>query len=111
MKDPKDTMWWRLVNLQPAVWRGLIISVIAVAAAFGIKTREDLPDLLMLVVLGALPILQGLWTKGAVTPNAKVAVIVPDPVGAPNKVRAGEAEVNAPNEDVIEAARVKGPFL
>ena len=106
--DPKDSVMWRLVNLQPAVWRGLVVAVIAIAGTFGFDAATDLPDNVMLVIIGLIPIIQAVWTKGAVTPNAKVAVVVPDPVGEPNVVAAGKAVVSAPAEFIAEAAGRKG---
>jgi hypothetical protein len=111
MKDSKDTILWRLVNLNPAVYRGLVVAVFSVLAAVGIKVSPEIPDVSLVVLLAVLPLLQAGWTKGAVTPNAKVAVVVPDPINEPNKVRAGQAEVNAPDAEVIKAAQLKGPFL
>lgn len=108
MKDPRDNIWWRLANLNPAVLRGLIVSVIAVLAAYGIKVSPDASDSLILLVLALGPVVQALWTRGAVTPNAKVAVSVPDPVGAPNEVEAGEAIVVASAETVLDAAMRTG---
>lgn len=92
-EGPKDSFFWKLFNLQPAVWRGLVTAVFALLAAIGIKVAADVPDVVFLVVLALLPILQGVWTKGAVTPNAKVVVKVDDPIDAPNDISAGEAVV------------------
>jgi hypothetical protein len=107
---PKDTIWWRLVNLQPATWRGVVTAVVVLLAALGIKVAPGIPDAAFLVILALLPILQGLWTKSAVTPNAKVAVAVPDPINAPAEVTAGEAVVpdETPAEDILAAATEKG---
>lgn len=105
MKDPRDNPLWRLVNLQPATWRGIVTAVFMLLAAIGIKVAPEIPDAAFLVVLALLPVIQGLWTKSAVTPNAKVAVEVPDPINAPNEVVAGQARVLADDQDVIDAAR------
>ncbi len=108
--QPKDSVLWKLVNLEPAVWRGIVVAVLAVLAAVGIKVAPGVPDLAFLVVLAVLPVFQGLWTKSAVTPNAKVAVVVPDPVEAPSIVRAGEAvvPVRTPRDTIVEAATSRG---
>lgn len=107
---PRDTVWWRLMNLQPAVWRGIVTAVFVFLAAVGIKVAPEIPDAAFLVVLALLPIVQGIWTRSAVTPNAKVAVSVPDPINAPAEVAAGEAVVPAstPTAEILEAAETKG---
>jgi hypothetical protein len=110
VEDPRDTALWRLINLQPAVWRGLVVAVLALAATLGFEYAADLPDNVMLLIIGILPILQALYTRKAVTPNAKVAVSVPDPVRAPNKVEAGEAVVNAPDEEIVAAAASEADY-
>lgn len=91
---PQNTLTWKLFNLEPAVWRGVVTAVFVVLAAVGIKVSDDVPDLAFMCILALLPVVQGLWTKGAVTPNAKVVVRVDDPVGDPNKITAGEAVVD-----------------
>lgn len=93
MKDPRDSFWWKLVNLQPATWRGIVTAVVALAVAVGFKVAPEVPDAVFLVILAVLPVIQGVWTRKGVTPNAKVAVVVPDPINAPNTVEAGEAQV------------------
>lgn len=108
MTDPKDTIWWRLVNLQPATWRGIVVAAFALAAALGIKFAPEVPDAAFLVVLAALPLIQGLWTKKAVTPNAKVAIRVPDPIKHPNQIEAGPASVVVSRDRLIEAAETEG---
>lgn len=94
MKDARDNALWRLVNLQPATWRGIVVAVFVFLAAVGIKVDPGIPDAAFLVVLALLPVAQGLWTKGAVTPNARVAVSVPDPIRSPQVIEAGEAVVS-----------------
>lgn len=108
--QPKNTIVWRLVNLQPSVWRGVVTAVFVTLAAVGIKVAPEIPDVAFLIVLALLPIAQGLWTKSAVTPNAKVAVSVPDPINAPDEVSAGQAVVpmGTPAAEIVEAAKIKG---
>jgi hypothetical protein len=106
---PKDTVLWRLVNLQPATWRGVVTAAFVLIAAFGIKVAPEIPDAAFLVILAVLPVIQGLWTKSAVTPNAKVAVRVPDPVNAPDEIEAGPAvPVDVSHESIIDAANKEG---
>ena len=109
MGEPKYGFLWRLVNLQPAVWRGLVVAALAVAGALGLDVAVDLPDNIMLVIIGIIPVIQALWTKGAVTPNAKVVVVEPDPVNAPGEIAAGPATpIDASHQDVIAAAYSTG---
>lgn len=109
--QPPDTFWWRLVNLQPATWRGIVVAIFAFLAAVGIKVAPEIPDAAFLLVIALLPIAQGLWTKKAVTPNAKVAVYVPEPTRAPELVQPGEAVVpEYVRANVIEDA-AKGDAL
>lgn len=105
MTDPKDNIWWRLVNLNPAIWRAVITALIGILLALGVKLSPDLSDKILVAIPFVLALLQGVWTRAGVTPNAKVAVVVPDPVNAPNQVEAGEAVVNAPAAEIVDAAR------
>ena len=108
LRDARDTALWRLINLQPAVWRGLVVAAVAIAGTVGLDVAVDLPDNIMLVIIGVLPVLQALYTRGAVTPNAKVVILAPDPVSAPNAIEAGPAAVNSPADEIIDAARSEG---
>lgn len=108
MTDPQDSIWWKLVHLDPALFRGLVIAVITVLGAFGILISPDLTDSLVGVLVAGMAVVQALWTRAGVTANARVAVVVPDPVNAPNTVAPGEAATSAPVEEIIEAARTSG---
>jgi len=110
MNAPRDTVWWKLVNLQPATWRGVVTAAVVLLAAVGIKVAPEVPDAVFLVILALLPVIQGVWTRSAVTPNAKVAVSVPDPVNAPSVVESGQAVVpdNTPVSEILEAAKGEG---
>lgn len=107
---PRDSVVWRIFNLQPAAWRGVVTAVFVVLAAVGIKVSSEIPDAVFLAVLAILPIAQAIWTKGAVTPNAKVVVVQPDPVSRPQQVQAGEAVVPSivSDERILDAARSEG---
>lgn len=75
----------------PALVRGLVVAVIGLLASFGL-VRADVLDEAQLgyvVMIGTvvLPILQGLWTRYGVTPNAKVVA----QVTAAGDVVAGDA--------------------
>lgn len=95
--------WWRLVNLNPALFRAVVISVFALLASLGIVVNDALPDQLVGVVVAVLALVQGLWTKAAVTPNEKVLAYVPDPVDKPQEVAAGAATTTAPDTVILDA--------
>lgn len=102
---PQNGFWWRLMNLDPALWRGLIIAAFALAATVGVTISPNVPDQIIALIWALSAIIQALWTKQAVTPNSKVAVSVPDPVNNPNVVEAGEATTTAPDHQILEAAK------
>lgn len=102
---PPNNLWWRLMNLDPALWRGLIIAVFALLGTIGVSVIPGLPDQIIGLIWIVSAIVQALWTRQAVTPNAKVAVSVPDPVNSPNVVEAGEATTTAPDRQILEAAK------
>jgi hypothetical protein len=91
--ETKDGIVWRIVNLNPSIWRGVVAAVFVFLAALGIKVAPDIPDAAWLVVAAVIPLLQAISTRKAVTPNAKVVVRMPDPVNEPTKIEAGEAVV------------------
>lgn len=108
MNQPKDTFWWRLVNLDPAIYRAVITAFFMLAGGLGLHYATDLPDNFIAALAAILMLVQGVWTKGSVTPNAKVLVRVPDPVNDPSFVAAGPARTTAPNEEVLSAAKRVG---
>lgn len=104
MNNPNDNFWYRLTKLDPALFRGLIIAVIAILASIGVAISPQLPDTLVALFAVVAAIVQALWTRQGVTPNAKVAVAVPDPINNPHIVAAGEATATAPDAEIIAAA-------
>jgi len=101
----KDTVWWRLVHLEPTVLRGAITGTVGLAAAGGILISPGLPDALLGALVPILALVQLLWTRPAVTANARVAVEVPDPVRDPGTVVSGAAVTTATGAEIITAAR------
>jgi hypothetical protein len=108
MEEPTDTFWWKLVHLDPTLIRGLVMATILLLSSIGILVSPEVPNSLIGFIATVLAIVQALWTRPAVTPNAKVAVVVPDPVNAPEVVEAGNATTTATTKDIIEAARASG---
>lgn len=100
-----DNFWYRLTKLDPALYRGLIVATVTLLASIGVIVAPGIPDALIAFVAIIIPIIQALWTRSAVTANARVAVVVPDPVFAPDEVEPGEAVTTAPNSEIISAAK------
>lgn len=101
----KDSFWWRLVHLEPAVWRGAVVAVVALVGAFGIVVAPAIPDALLAAWVPLAAIVQALWTRPAVTANARVVVEAPDPVNRPGRVVAGDAVTGASDALILAAAR------
>ena len=97
------SFFWKIVNLDPALLRGIIVAVVALLASVGVMVSDDIPEAVIGVFVAAAAIIQATWTRGAVTPNAKVAVRVPDPVNAPDRIEAGPAVVET-DEVLLQSA-------
>lgn len=102
--QPRDTWWWKLVHLEPVVWKTLILTVVAVLGSVGILVSDDLANNLVLLLTTLLGIVQIVWTRPSVTANAKVVVEAPDPAGDPYTVAPGEAVTKAPSDEIVRAA-------
>lgn len=100
----KTGFWHRLVQLDPALLRGLVMATVFLLGTLGVVVTPELPDALVGWIAVVLAIVQALWTRGAVTPNKKVLVYVPDPIEKPNAVEAGEAVTLASTVAILEAA-------
>ena len=101
----RGTFSWRLIHLDPAVFRGAVVAVVALLGAVGIRLSPAVPDALIAVWVPLAAMVQAVWTRPAVTANARVVVLAPDPVGNPRVVAAGEAVTLASNVAIIDAAR------
>jgi hypothetical protein len=105
--EPQDTFWWRLVHLDPAVYRGLVVAVVGLLATLGVAVTPGLPDSLVIVIIMSMAVIQGLWTRSGVTPNAKVVSYLPDPF-KPSAISPGDATTTASDSKVLTAARASG---
>lgn len=103
--------WYRLVHLNPALFRAFIVALFALLASLGIVVNASIPDSLITVVLAVAALIQALWTKAGVTPNDKVLVYVPDPVEMPNTVAPGPATTGASDQKILAAAASEGQGL
>jgi len=101
----RDTFWWRLVHLEPALLRGVVVALVALLGAVGILVAPGIPDALLTVWGVTATLVQALWTRSGVTANARVVVEAPDPIGEPATVTAGAAVTEASTPDILAAAR------
>jgi hypothetical protein len=100
----------RLTSLNPAVVRGVVVAVVALIVLITGKAIDDSTvDVIANVILLLLPIVAGLFIRPAVTANAKVIALKPDPVGAPNVIAPGEATVTPEQAAQVVDAAVNTP--
>lgn len=64
----------RLLTLEPALVRGVITALVFVAALWGLDIADvgEKVSQTLLVLLALVPMIQAWWTRGVVTPDAKV---------------------------------------
>lgn len=105
--EPQDSFWWRLTHLDPAVYKAVVVAVVGLLVALGIKVAPGVPDQVILLVVALAAVVQGLWTRKGVTPNAKVVAYLPDPF-VPHAIEAGEAATTASDAAILEAAKTAG---
>lgn len=102
--EQEDSFLYRLSKLDPAVFRGIIVGIVTILADVGVVIAPGIPDALVGVITAVAVISQALWTRNGVTPNAKVAVMVPDPYNEPHIVAPGEAVTTATPKEIVAAA-------
>lgn len=77
--NPFDLPWLkRLMALEPALVRGVIVAVVGLAAYFGLDWAAG-GEQVGAVVFGLIAVLaavQALWTRVVVTPSDKVAAVL-----------------------------------
>lgn len=103
--------WERFRKLNPALLRGLFVSVIALAGSLGYAgITGNKADAIWGVIGAVLALVQATSTRDAVTPNAKVLAYINNPDRpASSTIFAGQAVVPPTRiEDVAEAATIKG---
>lgn len=104
------SFFWKLTHLDPAVYRGIVVSVVGLLATFGLILSDQNSGAIVAVVSAIAALVQAIWTRGAVTPNQKVVVYKPNPVGEPTVVVAGQA-VSSDVVAVANAAATKSDVL
>lgn len=110
-KNPEDTFWWRLVHLNPSLYKGVIVALIAVLAIVGVHVSPGLPDALDGLIVALSAIVQAVWVKTSVTPNAQVVVAVEDPHQGGSQIVSGEATTTASDAAILKAANASGPGI
>lgn len=111
LEDPNpngsnDSLLYRLVHLNPALWRALVVSFFALLLSFGVVVSDQIPDSVITFILAVAAIVQALWTKSGTVPNAKVVSYLPEPVRAPADIHAGPAVTTASAADVVAVSTV-----
>jgi len=101
-------MWWRLVHLEPVLFRSAVVAVGWLAFSVGILASPDVPDAALGALTTIAAVIQVVWVRPGVTPNAKVVVEAPDPIDRPALVVAGEAVTDASDAAILHAAAVSG---
>lgn len=101
----------RIAALDPAIVRGVIVTVVGIIVAVTGKVIDNSTvELISTCVLAILGLLAAILIRPAVTPNAKVLAFKPDPVDAPLVIQPGEAVIEDSEDqklNVLNAALSK----
>jgi hypothetical protein len=98
---------WKLVHLNPALYRGFVVAIVLVLGSFGLVVTDNQSTAIVGFVSAAAALIQAFWIRGSVTANQKVVVLKPDPVDQPNVVAPGPA-VSTDAVAVLNAAGMNG---
>jgi len=100
-----DAPWWqKLVTLDPALVRGLILSIVALfGTVLKVTVLTGTADTIVTFVLSAFALVAAVWIRPSVTPNAKVVVYDDTPLAPVATIKPGEATVKA--EDMMKVER------
>lgn len=107
VNEPQDTFWWRLTHLDPAIYKGIVVAVVALLTSIGVVISPTIPDSVVILIVAVMSMVQALWTKTSVTPNAKVIAYLDDPL-KPKEILPGEAITTATDAAIVKAARDAG---
>lgn len=94
----------RFSRMEPAVFRGLIVSIVALLASVGVIVTPALSDSIVGLIGAVAALIAGFWIKPAVTPNDKVVSYLPDPERR-GKLLSGAAITTASDGVVLYTAR------
>lgn len=101
------SLLWRLVHLNPVLWRGLLLAVAGVLVTVGVVFSGHAQEAIYTLILSVVAIVQAVWTKGSVVPNKKVVVYKPDPVESPRELASGEAVSTNAADLLAKAASIE----
>lgn len=103
MDEP--TWWQKLLQLEPAMVTGLIVSIFGlIGAVLGITIAPEVVQNVVTVILGISALLATVLLRGKVTANAKVVVYDDTPLAPVATLKAGEAVVTESNDELIAVA-------
>lgn len=84
------SFWYRLVHLEPVLWKGLVVAVFALVGSLGVIYTEALPDQIVGFIVALAAIIQVLWVRPSVIPAEKVVLYSNDPANG-LQLKAGPA--------------------
>lgn len=104
--DDQPTWWQKLLELDPALVRGFVVTVFALAGTLlGKQFGDDTVQNVIQFVTILSGLLAAVLIKPKVTANAKVLAYLPKPYAEPTVVASGEATVTPEQtDDVVDAA-------
>lgn len=95
MPNKEPSAWQKLVTLEPALVRGLIVSLFAVVASvLNVSFAQGTVENVINLVISLFALLAAVLIRGAVTPNAKVVVRDDTPLQDEATIAAGKATVS-----------------
>lgn len=84
---PTKSVVRRIVDADPVVVRGAIVSVFGfVASILNFKLADGIQEGVISAVIGVLALVSAVWSRGKVTPNVKVVSYMPSPDTHPELV-------------------------
>ncbi len=95
----------RIASLQPAIFRGVIVSAFTLLASVGVVISPAIPDATLGFIGSLSALIAALWIHPAVTPNDKVVSYLPAPDTHPGIVMSGAAVPTASDATILYAAR------
>lgn len=106
-----DTFWWKIIHLNPVLFRTAVIAVFVLAGTLGFRfaAAEAVADAATTVLVSVGALVAALWARDGVVPMDKVVVYQPNPVDNPRVLEAGPATAPANTDaQVLQVARREG---
>jgi hypothetical protein len=95
----------KFATTSPAVFRGLVVSLVSMLASVGVVVDPAIPDSVIGFIASLAALIAALWIHPAVTPNDKVVAYMPDPVDSPGYVMPGPAVPTAKDADILYVSK------